>query len=104
MAQLNVVTGTPGASNAGQADLTRDQVAKLAGSIAEDLYSIRKLAFMAISCGDQHELGAIGSSIASLASGSGYMADLINEKHGGTQVVGDAHAWLMPPHLEDLQS
>ena len=58
---------------------------------------------MAISCSDVDELGAIGSSIASLANGAGYMADLINEKHGGNQVVGDAQAWLMPPSLDGLK-
>ena len=103
MTKLNVVAGTPNASNGGQAGLTREQVAKLADLIAHDLYSIRRLAYMAIEGGDIEDMGAIGSSIVSLANGAGYMADLISAKHGGMQFLGDANDWLMPPSLDDLK-
>jgi len=104
MAENNVPQGSAGRNSAEPAGLTREQVSRMADEIACSLRTIGSLAVMAVTSCDMEERTALNLSIESVAMRAGYMADLINTRHGGCAVIGGANQWLMPHSLSDLQS
>lgn len=83
-----------------QQPLTREQVARVSGSIATALLAIERLAGMVDGCTNLQDRGAMTTGIECIAIYAGGLADMVNVAHGGVGIRGDFNDWSRPVCLE----